>query len=175
MSGDAYTRTYETITMLCKNNKSKDQETNHDDIINGLTGGLGSSGDIVVGKWKTDFSRNGVLYNLFTKKVLAEPEVIINGFGEHILIPKTHYMCEIFRIPMNDECTLLNVMKLGCYNALLFGSSLREADFPAGIAKTFKSLEMNKLSSYLDGPASFEGISDELISGAISEMVAHKN
>jgi hypothetical protein len=104
--------------------------------------------DIEVGEWHKGFQYNGTLYNTFTKRILAEPEIFINGHGEHIVIEKSHYMCEIFRIPLKCDCTLENIVKIACYTGLLL-SSLRQDDFPKGFVKAFRNMGMNSLCSYI--------------------------
>lgn len=151
---DPYTHVQDIVTKLCKTHKIQKDELNHDIVISGLIDGLDDLGDKVVGKWSSDFKKGGMMYNTFTRKVLAEPETIINGFGEEILIVKTHYMCEIFRIPMNTECTLANVLKLACYTAML-SFSLKKDDFPEGIVHAFKNMKMSSLFSYLTDMKSY--------------------
>jgi len=169
---DPYTHVRDVVTKLCKTHKIQDDKLNHDILIGGLVDGLGDGGDKIVGKWSKDFELGGVLYNTFTRRVLAEPETIINGFGEEILIVKTHYMCELFRIPMNTECTLANVLKLACYAAML-SFSLKKDDFPEGIVRAFKNMEMTSLFSYLtDMKTYLENVPDkETIDEAIVMMI----
>lgn len=150
---EAYDTIYDVVCKLHKVHKLKKQEISHDELISNLEDGLETyldkSSDDVIASWRDGFQSGGTIYNTFTRKVLAEPEKIINGFGEDVLMTKTHYMCELFRIPMISPCTLINVLKIACYNALLSCSSIRKDDFPEGVTATFKTLEMNKLAAYV--------------------------
>lgn len=170
---EAYDNVYDVVCKLHKVCKLQRRELSHDDLISNLEDGLETyldkASDDIIASWRDGFQRGGTIYNTFTRKVLAEPERVINGFGEEVLMTKTHYMCELFRIPMIAPCTLINVLKLACYNALLNCAGVRKDDFPEGILGTFKTLEMHKLSAYLNAN---EATVDNQIVAAVGEMLS---
>lgn len=146
---DPYTLVQDTVLKICKTRKINRTEVDYDCLVNGIIDGLDEHKDIVVGKWLTEYQNNGAMYNTFTRKILSEPEKLIDGFGNEIVIAKNHFMCEIFRIPLYRECTLGSVLSLACYTALV-SFSLKKDDFPDGMVRAFKNMNMTALASYID-------------------------
>jgi hypothetical protein len=172
----AYNSAYDIVCKTYRVCKLQGSELSHHDLIAGLELGmeLYSTASNEIASWNEGFQKGKLMYNTFTKKVLAQPEKLINGFGEEVLLTKTHYMCEIFRIPMTLPCTFENVMKLACYNALLFCSQLRKDDFSEGIVTTFRTYEMHKLTSYINAESCEVKIDGDMLSAAL-EIMSQKN
>lgn len=140
----------DTVTKLCKTHKLNSTDLNHETVIESLVDGLGTDSELTVGEWRRDFQPpRGTMYTTFTKKILSLPETLIDGFGRESIIFQNHYMIEVFRIPLRRPCTLANVLTLACYTALI-SFDLRKDDFPDGIVRAFKNLEMTSLVSYLE-------------------------
>lgn len=99
--------------------------------------------------WNEDLLYNGTMYHTpeelleknqawwFTKKVLVLPEKLTSGWGVDELLDKNHFMIQIFRIPLQEQPTLFNLLKIGIYTGLLL-NTLKAQDFPEGIVKAFE-------------------------------------
>jgi hypothetical protein len=105
--------------------------------------------DLKFKNWNVELRRNGELYHTFTKKILILPEKIVSGFGVEELVNKNHYMIQIFRIPLQDDPTLFNLLLVALYTGFLL-ISLRSNDFPEGIVKAYKDLKMHNMINYID-------------------------
>lgn len=169
---DPYNKVFDIVSKLCKTHKIEKKEIDYQALIAGLVDGLGDHGDIVMSKWRTDFQQGGMNYNVFTRKILMEPEIIINGFGEETVVRKNHYMCEIFRIPMTHTCNLSNILKIAAYTALV-SFSLKREDFEEGIVRAFKNMNMTSLISYINDIEEYRNNipSEEIIDNAVDNML----
>ena len=99
--------------------------------------------------WNKDFATGGSMYLCFTSKVLLLPETIINGFGHKCDVDKNHFIIQVFRIPLLAECNLENLLRIACYTGIL-QACMKADDFPEGIVRTFKALNMYSSSVYVD-------------------------
>jgi hypothetical protein len=99
--------------------------------------------------WSPDFAHGGSMYMCFTSKILPLPESIVNGFGHQQRIDKNHFMMQVFRIPLREECNLGNLLRIACYTGILL-SCMKADDFPEGVVRTFKALNMHSLDCYID-------------------------
>jgi hypothetical protein len=121
-------------------------------MIQALTEELEYLGDIPLGNWSGDFAFGGAMYTTFTSKIMLLPETVTNGFGHQSTIDKHHVMMEIFRIPLNKPCTLLNLLLIACYTGIL-SASMKAEDFPDGIVRAFKALNLYSMACYIDTDA----------------------
>jgi hypothetical protein len=136
-------------TMASKLYKKHRDGLKYEQMIIGMTNELAELSSAPLGAWSPDFSHGGSMYMCFTSKILPLPESIINGFGHHQHIDKNHFMMQVFRIPLKEECTLRNLLRIGCYTGILM-ACMKADDFPEGIVRTFKSLNMYSLDCYVD-------------------------
>jgi hypothetical protein len=151
MSDNIYTAVQ---TMASKLYKKHRDGLKYEQMIIGMLTELGSLGDRVLGRpdpgpWSPDFAQGGAMYLCFTGKLLTLPESIINGFGQRQLLDKNHFMMQVFRIPLKEECSLGNLLRIACYTGIL-GACMKADDFPEGIVRTFKALNMHSLDCYVD-------------------------
>ena len=136
-------------TMASKLHKKYKDNLNYTEMIKSMVSELGEVGDRELGSWSADFVPGGAMYASFTSKVLPLPETIINGFGQQKVIDKNHFMMQVFRIPMQENCTISNVLLIACYTGML-GACMKADDFPEGIVRTFKALNLHAMVCYVD-------------------------
>jgi hypothetical protein len=139
-------------TMAGKLSKRHREGLKYDNVIQALTEELESLQNMSLGTWSPDFAFGGSMYATFTSKILLLPETIINGFGQQSTIDKNHFMMEIFRIPLNKPCTLLQLLHIACFTGIL-SASMKSEDFPDGIVRAFKSLNLYAMACYIDTDA----------------------
>lgn len=151
MSENLYTQVQTMASKLAKKHRTF---LKYDDMIGALSEELKEKdfGLIPLGTWSPDFAFGGAMYTTFTSKVLLLPETIINGFGQKEVIDKNHFMMEIFRIPLHKPCTLENLLHIACYTGIL-GACMKSEDFPEGIVRTFKALNLHAMACYIDTDA----------------------
>jgi hypothetical protein len=101
-----------------------------------------------VGEWHPEVLEGGDLYRTITDKVLDLPETMCSGRGNETVIYKNHLIIETFRIPLTYEPTLGQLLRIGMYTGLL-NSSLRQEDFPDGIVRTYKTLDLSSISNFM--------------------------
>lgn len=140
---------YELIQSLTQKLQRKNKNLDYTKLIEDIGVILGTSGDISFDKWHEDLAAPyGVMYCTFTKKVLPLPEKVISGLGVEEFLDKNHFMIQIFRIPLTEEPTALNLLKIAVYTGLLV-KTLRSSDFPEGIAKAYSDLKMHNMINYI--------------------------
>ncbi len=100
-------------------------------------------------KWKQDVTKDGILYLNFSEKVLDLPEKTISGKGETKLIPRNHYLIQIFRIPLNYEPTLLNIILIALFSGQLMARFV-QSEFPEGLVKACKNLRFHSLLNFIE-------------------------
>ena len=105
--------------------------------------------NVKIADWSHVFSLGGALYTSFTTKIMLLPETIIDGYLNHHRIHKNHFMMQIFRIPLNETCSVLSMLKIACYTGIL-SACLKAEDFPEGIVKAYKALNIHSSTSYVD-------------------------
>jgi hypothetical protein len=142
-------------TMASKMYKKHRDGLKYEQMIIWMTEALGALGQKPLNAtggeapWSPDFAHGGAMYMSFTGKILPLPESIINGFGQQQLIDKNHFMMQVFRIPLKEECNLANLLRIACYTGIL-GACMKADDFPEGIVRTFKALNMHALDCYVE-------------------------
>jgi hypothetical protein len=151
MSENLYTLVQTMASKLAKKHRT---ELKYDDMIQALSDELKEFGvgEMSLGTWSQDFAFGGAMYTTFTSKVLLLPETIINGFGQQEIVDKNHFMMEIFRIPLNKPCTLESLLYIACYTGIL-SACMKSEDFPEGIVRTFKALNLHAMACYIDTDA----------------------
>ena len=109
----------------------------------------GACGDLTLRGWNPELMAGGALFLTFTDKIMPLPETIINGRGESHMIERNHFIMQIFRIPLEREPTLGNLLAIAFYSGLLM-ANFRSDDFPAGIVKAYKDLNMHALVNFVE-------------------------
>lgn len=102
----------------------------------------------LAGEWNSEILEGGDLYKTITDKVLDLPETMCSGRGNESVIYKNHLIIEIFRIPTVQSPTLYQLLKIALYTGLL-SVSLRQEDFPDGIVRIYKTLELSAISNFM--------------------------
>lgn len=100
-------------------------------------------------EWPSEFSLGGALHTSFTSKIMLLPETVIDGLNNHHKIHKNHFMMQIFRMPLQETCSILNLLTIACYTGIL-SSCLKVDDFPEGIVKAYKALNIHSSVCYID-------------------------
>ena len=151
MSENLYTHVQSMASKLAKKHRTG---LKYDNMIQALSDELADLGvgEMSLGAWSPDFAFGGAMYTTFTSKVLLLPETIINGFGQQEIVDKNHFMMEIFRIPLNKPCTLDQLLQIACYTGIL-SACMKSEDFPEGIVRTFKALNLHAMACYIDTDA----------------------
>ena len=139
---------FDEIQSLGTKLSQKHRDLDYLKILDELSDQLGAYGDTLVGPWNKELSQDGTLYFTFTRKVLELPEFIISGFGHKEAIDRNHFIIQIFRIPLQEEPTLFNLLRVSFYCGLLL-HGLKSQDFPEGIVKAFKGLKVNELVNFV--------------------------
>jgi hypothetical protein len=160
-------------TMASKLHKKYKDNLKFSEMIDAMVSELGSVGDTELGSWSADLAPGGAMYTSFTSKVLPLPETIINGFGQHKIIDKNHFMMQVFRIPLNEKCTLSNILRIACYTGIL-GASMKADDFPEGIVRTFKALNLHAMVCYVDSE-NFNDLTTSIIKEKITQAMVDGN
>jgi hypothetical protein len=116
--------------------------------------------DYEFSKWENLYDVGGL-----KEKILSLPEYYVNGYGEKKIIPRNHFMIEIFRTPTSEPPTLFNLFKIGFYAGLV-RSNIKVSDYPDGVVKLFRDLKLHTLSNYIakDSPVRLPENIIELIS-----------
>jgi hypothetical protein len=107
--------------------------------------------NIEVSKWARGYQVGNLV-----QTVLTLPEWTINGYGHQEIIPRNHFLIEVFRTPETEKPTLFHIIKLGFY-AGLTRSNLKVRDFPDGVVKLFHDFKIHELSKFVD-KADMEGL-----------------
>lgn len=172
LTEDPYNKIQSIVTKLCKTYKINDNSLDYESMIDALVVELDNQkyGSESVGNWRDEFQVNGTMYRTFTQKVLSLPEKLVDGFGRESLIDKHHQVMQIFRIPLNEPCTLVNLLRVACYSSLT-AYSLKSDDFPEGIVKAFKGLSMTSMISYTDGE-NYSSVLSDMPSSVIDNVIA---
>ncbi len=174
---DIYTAIQTTANKLYKKHRDG---LKYEQMINGMLTELNVNNfaDICLGgspngAWSPDFAHGGAMYTSFTCKIFPLPESIINGFGHRQIIDKNHFMMQIFRIPLKEDCTLGNLLRIACYTGIL-SACMKADDFPEGIVRTFKALNMYALDCYVNTERYTEAVKaiskedvDRIVSGLL--------
>jgi hypothetical protein len=158
---DIYTAIQTTASKLYKKHRDG---LKYEQMINGMMTELAvkNFADIPLAPdqlWSSDFANGGSMYTSFTCKILLLPESIINGFGHQKIIDKNHFMMQIFRIPLKESCTLGNLLRIACYTGIL-SACMKSDDFPEGIVRTFKALNMYSVDCYVNTDRYTEAVKD---------------
>lgn len=139
---------YDLVQQLSQKFMRRYKSLDHLELIAGLKDILGAHGDLKFNRWNPELQQYGDMYMTFTRKVLAYPERVISGFGDEELLEKNHFLIQIFRIPLNDQPTLYNLLCIAIYTGLLL-DNLKANDFPEGIVKAYKDLKMHNMINYV--------------------------
>lgn len=136
-----------------------------DDILLSLNSNL-------MGAWNPEVLEGGDLYCTITDKVLDLPEVMRSGRGNESVIYKNHLMIEIFRIPLEQDPTLEQLLRIALYSGLL-NASLRQEDFPDGIVRTYKALDLSTISNFMkkDAYATWDPVVINTITTTLTEQL----
>jgi hypothetical protein len=116
-------------------------------------------------EWKRDVTEDGIMYLNFSDKVLDLPEKTISGRGETKLIKRNHYLIQIFRIPLNYEPTLLNIMLVAFFSGQLMARFV-QSEFPEGLVKACKNLRFHSLLNFINDTEL-----DEISSNILQETI----
>ncbi len=160
-------------TMASKLHKKYKDNLNYNEMIKAMINEVNIVGDVELGSWSMDFAPGGAMYTSFTSKVLHLPETIINGFGQQKIIDKNHFMMQVFRIPLQEKCTLSNLLRIACYTGIL-GACMKADDFPEGIVRTFKALNLHAMVCYVDSD-SFNDVTKEISKDQITHAMVEGN
>jgi hypothetical protein len=110
---------------------------------------LGKLAEEEARKWNPELRPAGILYTTIIEKAMKLPEKMITGDGTTFIIAKNHYLIEACRIPLKEPPTLLNILRIAFAHGQLL-SQLRQTDFPEGLIKSYKLLELYKLVNYVE-------------------------
>ena len=139
---------FDLIQTLTQKFQRKNKDLDYLMFINHIQEVLGEHGTLTFSSWHEDLAENGLMYHTFTKKVLPLPEKIISGFGKEELLDKNHCMIQIFKIPLNEDPNLFNLLKIAVYSGILL-VTLKASDFPEGIVKAYRDLKMHNLINFI--------------------------
>jgi len=140
---------YELVQLLTQKLRRKHgARLNYEGIINVLSDVLQGHGLLQFSDWHPDVKNGGLYYHTFTKKVLALPERVISGSGDEQILDQNHFIIQIFRIPLKESPTLLNLLKIAVYTGILT-QTMKAQDYPEGIVKAFNSLKMHQFINYV--------------------------
>lgn len=150
---DLYDVVQQQSIKLMKKHKDLDYNKLADDLYTALD----EYAETPVGEWSDGLLPDGPdgqgdMYVTFTKKVLELPEKMVSGFGAEEYITKNHFMIQIFRIPLDHEPTLYNLLLIAMYTGFLT-VILRVDDMPHGIVKAFQNLKMQNRINYVSSDA----------------------
>ena len=102
-----------------------------------------------IAEWPAGLQLGGDMYATFSAKIFILPEYIIDGFKNQRILTKNHIMMELFRIPLNEECTMSSLLKIAVFTGVIT-AFLKADDFPEGIVRAFKGLHMHSYVQYID-------------------------
>jgi hypothetical protein len=121
----------------------------YDYLADVLQDACGETGGLVCNGWNPELKFGGPLHMTFTEKIMPLPETVINGRGESHKIDRNHFIMQIFRIPESEEPTINNILRIALYSGLLM-AQFKSDDFPAGIVKAYKDLNMHTLVNFVE-------------------------
>ena len=139
---------FESIQNLSQKFQKKTKDLDYLLFIEHINSLLGEYINHKFPNWHEDLMEDGIMYHTFTKKVLQLPEKIISGFGNEEIIDKNHFMIQVFKIPLREDATLGNLVKIAVYTGFL-SVNLKGNDFPDGIVKAYRDLKMHNLINYI--------------------------
>lgn len=156
---------YDVVQQLSIKLMKKHKDLDYHNLAEVLYSALGEYTDLTVGEWSEGLLADGPngqgdMYVTFTKKVLELPEKVISGFGCEQYIDKNHFMIQVFRIPLDSQPTLYNLLLIAMYTGFL-SLVLRVDDMPQGIVKAFQNLKMHNMINYV-GRVEYQRVMDSL-------------
>lgn len=99
-------------------------------------------------KWSHEVLPDGLTHTMITTTAFKLPEKYINGYGDVNIIPHTHYLIEMYRIPLEQPPTLNNLLLIA-YNYGLLRPFLRAKNFQRNIRAPFKARTAQRMENFI--------------------------
>lgn len=130
-----------------------------------------------LGEWNPEIQSTGEIHKIFASRVLNLPEYQITGLRHQNMMEHNHFLIQLFRIPIEETLTVKSLCKIAFYAGML-SAQFGVRDFPEGLVKTLKDLQIWKLKHFIpstEWSAHCDKIPSDLvgkINASINESIA---
>ena len=149
LSNNPIEKVYNNVYKFALQHRKRSPHSPYEHLPDVLNHAAGETGLLRCGVWNPELKFGGPLYMTFTEKIMPLPEIVINGRGESHKIDRNHFIMQIFRTPESEAPTVNDLLHIALYSGLLM-AQFKTDDFPAGIVKAYKDLNMHALVNFVE-------------------------